>query len=114
MSSNSGWVWGLPLSALTIEQVVDAVMALVEAGKLSFFITANTHYAMLTREIHHLRGINERAAFIVADGTPLIWASKWLRTPLSERVAGSDLIFVLCERAALKGYRIFLLGGAAG
>lgn len=93
---------------------MDAVTALVEAGRPSFFITANTHFAMLTKDIPHLRSVNEQAAFIVADGAPLVWASRWMGTPLPERVAGSDLIFDLCERAARKGYRLFFLGGAAG
>ena len=35
-------------------------------------------------------------------------------TPCPERVAGSDLIFQISERAARKGYRVFLLGGAPG
>ena len=35
-------------------------------------------------------------------------------TPLPERVAGSDLIFHLCEEAAEKGFRVFLLGGGEG
>ena len=34
--------------------------------------------------------------------------------PLPERVAGSDLIFDLCARAAERGFRLFLLGGATG
>jgi len=48
---------------------------------------------------------------ILADGMPLVWAS---RGRLPERVAGSDLVPALCERAATKGYRVFLLGAAPG
>jgi N-acetylglucosaminyldiphosphoundecaprenol N-acetyl-beta-D-mannosaminyltransferase len=109
------WVWGLPLAPMTRPQTVEAAMDLVEAGgPPSFFITANTNYAMLTKENPQLRAINAHAAFLVADGAPLVWASRWQGTPLPERVAGSDLIFDLCERAAQKAYRIFLLGGAPG
>lgn len=112
--SELAWVWGLPLSPMTRSQAVDAVMALVEAGEPSYFITANTHYAMLTHETPGLAEVNAKAAFIIADGAPLVWASRRGRTPLPERVAGSDLIFDLCERAALNGRGIFLLGGAPG
>ena len=34
--------------------------------------------------------------------------------PLPERVAGSDLIFELCDLAARKAYRLFFAGGAPG
>jgi N-acetylglucosaminyldiphosphoundecaprenol N-acetyl-beta-D-mannosaminyltransferase len=68
----------------------------------------------LTEENPDLQAINARAAFIVADGAPLIWASRRQGSPLPERVAGSDLIFVLSAEAARKGYRLFFLGGPEG
>jgi N-acetylglucosaminyldiphosphoundecaprenol N-acetyl-beta-D-mannosaminyltransferase len=111
---NRVWIWGIPFAPLTRAQAVDAVANLVEAGQPSFFITANTHYAMLTRENPGLEAINGQAAFVLADGAPPVWASRRKKTPLPERVAGSDLIFDLCELAARDSYRIFLLGGARG
>ncbi len=108
------WIWGVPFAPLTLEETVAAVSELIRAGRPSFFITAPTHYAMLTEECPDLREINERAAFIVADGKPLVWASRMQGEPLPERVAGSDLIFHLCEEAASEGFRVFLLGGAEG
>jgi N-acetylglucosaminyldiphosphoundecaprenol N-acetyl-beta-D-mannosaminyltransferase len=105
-------VWGIPFSALSLEQTVDRVAELVTAGVPSFVITANVNYAMLLHKNPRLRDVNERAGVIVADGAPLVWASRLRGTPLPERVAGSDLIFSVCERAARAGFRVFLLGGA--
>jgi N-acetylglucosaminyldiphosphoundecaprenol N-acetyl-beta-D-mannosaminyltransferase len=110
----TAWVWGLPLAAMTRPEAAEAVMRLIEAGRPSFFITANTHYAMLTAERPELRGLNDRAAFLLADGAPLVWASRRGPTPIPERVAGSDLVYDLCERAAGLGRRVYLLGGAEG
>jgi N-acetylglucosaminyldiphosphoundecaprenol N-acetyl-beta-D-mannosaminyltransferase len=111
---NRVWVWGIPFAPLTLSQAVETVVNLVKAGQPSYFITANTHYAMLTKENPDLKAINVQAAFILADGVPLVWASRWKKSPLPERVAGSDLIFELCAAAARSGYRVFLLGGAEG
>jgi N-acetylglucosaminyldiphosphoundecaprenol N-acetyl-beta-D-mannosaminyltransferase len=111
---NRVWVWGIPLAPLTLSQAVEAVVNLVEVGEPSFFITANTHYAMLTKDTPDLKVINVQAAFVLADGAPLVWASRWKKSPLPERVAGSDLIFELCAAAARGGHRVFLLGGAEG
>jgi N-acetylglucosaminyldiphosphoundecaprenol N-acetyl-beta-D-mannosaminyltransferase len=107
-------VWGLPLAPLTLEATLDAVDALVAAGRPSYFITANLYYAMLTARHPDLDAINRAAAFVLADGMPLVWASRYKRRPLPERVAGSDLIFRISERAAARGHRLFLLGGAPG
>ncbi len=108
------WVWGVPLARLTMADTVTAVSDLIEAGQPSYFITANTHYVMLTDDNPILRTINSRAAFVVADGAPLIWASRWQGSPLPERVAGADLIYELSAQAAKKGHRLFFLGGATG
>jgi N-acetylglucosaminyldiphosphoundecaprenol N-acetyl-beta-D-mannosaminyltransferase len=112
--SDPVWIWGVPFTSLTLVEAVAAVGELIEAGKPNYIITANTHYAMLTAENPDLSSINQQAAFIVADGAPLVWASRWQGSPLPERVAGSDLIFELCAEAAHEGYRVFLLGGAPG
>lgn len=103
-------VWGLPLVPWTMEQTLDAIEELIQNRKPSFFITANLNYAMLTDQNPQLQEVNRQAAFILADGMPLVWASKLRDRPLPERVTGSDLIYRLAERAAQKGYRLFLLG----
>ena len=108
------WVWGVPFAPLTLAETVATVGHLIEAGGPAYFITANTHYAMLTESYPDLRPINTRAAFIVADGSPLVWASRWQGSPLPERVAGADLILTLSAEAARKGYRLFFLGGGEG
>jgi N-acetylglucosaminyldiphosphoundecaprenol N-acetyl-beta-D-mannosaminyltransferase len=89
-------------------------MDLIEQGRPSYLISANVHYAMLTSETPELRAINDRASLVLADGSPLIWASRRGPVPLPERVAGSDLIYDLCERLARLGRSIYFLGGAEG
>ena len=112
--SESIWVWGVPFTPVTRAGACDLVESLIRARTPSYFITANTHYAMLTRDNPDLAEINRGSAFIIADGAPIVWASRLKGSPLPERVAGSDLIFDLCERAARNGHRIFLLGGGEG
>jgi N-acetylglucosaminyldiphosphoundecaprenol N-acetyl-beta-D-mannosaminyltransferase len=108
------WVWGIPFASLSMAETVSVIGDLIEAGRPTFFITANVNYAMLTDENPDLRAINEQAAFVVADGAPLVWASRLQGSPLPERVAGSDLIIEMSALATKKGYRLFLLGGADG
>jgi len=108
------WIWGLPLARLTYHETLDEVDRLIRRGRPAFFITANLHYAMLTSRHQRLRSVNDQAAFLVADGMPLVWYSRLVGRALPQRVAGSDLIYMLFERAAEQGHRVFLLGGAAG
>ena len=66
-------------------------------------------------ESAHGAFIVEDANLVVADGMPLIWASKIQGAPLlPERVAGSSMTISLCEIAASRGLSIYLLGGDEG
>lgn len=107
-------VFGLALARLTYEETLDRVDALIERGEPAYFITANLHYAMLCARDPRLAAVNRRAAFLVADGMPLVWYSRLLGRPIPERVTGADLVVRISERAAQKGRRLFLLGGAPG
>jgi N-acetylglucosaminyldiphosphoundecaprenol N-acetyl-beta-D-mannosaminyltransferase len=58
-----------------------------------------------------LRTILQEAHLATADGMPLVWAARLLGAPLKGgRVAGSDFVPALMERAAKKGFSVFLLG----
>jgi N-acetylglucosaminyldiphosphoundecaprenol N-acetyl-beta-D-mannosaminyltransferase len=107
-------VWGLSLARLTFAGTVEAVDWLIARRRPSFFITANLHYAMLSDRDPRLQEVNRRAAFLVADGMPMVWYTRIAGRPLPERVAGADLLWHLCARAALAGHRVFLLGGGPG
>jgi N-acetylglucosaminyldiphosphoundecaprenol N-acetyl-beta-D-mannosaminyltransferase len=47
---------------------------------------------------------------ILADGMSVVWASRLLRQPLPERVAGIDLMLAMLRRGARLGWRVFCLG----
>jgi N-acetylglucosaminyldiphosphoundecaprenol N-acetyl-beta-D-mannosaminyltransferase len=104
-------VWGLPLAPLTLPQTLDLIDRWVADRTPRYVITANVHYAMLAAGDPRLGPVTRGAALVLADGMPLVWAS---RGRLPERVAGSDLVPALCERAAERGHRVFLLGAAPG
>jgi N-acetylglucosaminyldiphosphoundecaprenol N-acetyl-beta-D-mannosaminyltransferase len=68
----------------------------------------------LFRAEQDVRRLLSHADVLVADGQPIVWASRIANRALPERVAGSDLIFTLTARAAEHGRSIFLLGGSDG
>ena len=50
------------------------------------------------------------APLLIPDGIGLIWAAHFLNLGKMQRVAGADLMPAICERAAEKGYSVFLYG----
>ncbi len=114
ISVQTSEVLGLSLAQMDFRQTVEHVERLVRARRPRFFITANLHYAMLCDRMPELQAVNRQAAFLTADGMPLVWLSRLLGTPLPERVTGADLIWALSAVCADRGWSIYLLGGEPG
>ncbi len=107
-------VWGISFVPWTLARTVDEVERLIEVGRPRYFMTVNLHTAMLINDDPAMRTVADGAAFALADGMPLVWAARLRGKRLPERVAGADLLPALCERAAVRGYRLFFLGGPPG
>ncbi len=105
---------GITLHAVTERQAIEHILAKLDEGQGGWVVTPNLdHLRRLTRDAA-FRELCLQADLRVADGMPLIWASRLRRTPLPERVAGSHLIWSLSAAAAEAGRSIFLLGGEPG
>ncbi|BAU13327.1 glycosyl transferase, WecB/TagA/CpsF family [Leptolyngbya sp. NIES-3755] len=76
-----------------------------------YVVTPNAHHLVTLQRDRHFRKIYQDAFLSVADGVPLLWAAKFLGTPLSDRVNGTDLFEELCRFAAENNLSVFLLGG---
>lgn len=61
-----------------------------------------------------LQAIYNTADLTLCDGVPLLWAAKFLGTPLKGRVTGLDLLPAFTARCAEKNYSLFLLGAKPG
>ncbi|MGO4956311.1 WecB/TagA/CpsF family glycosyltransferase [Luteococcus sp. Sow4_B9] len=104
---------GVPIHALSEAGTVDHVMAELDAGRGGLLLTANVDIMFRLRAPEHADLVSE-ATTVVADGMPLVWASRLLGTPLPERVTGADLVWKLSEAAAREGRKVFLLGAGPG
>ena len=77
-------------------------------------MTANLDHLRRSQGRSSYASLVRRADLVLADGMPIVWAAALKGTPLPERVAGSDLVSSLAERAAIDGHSLFLLGGDPG
>jgi N-acetylglucosaminyldiphosphoundecaprenol N-acetyl-beta-D-mannosaminyltransferase len=103
-------VLGVALDNLTMEEVLDTVEASIAEGGFHQIATANVDFLMKSIRDEELHETLCRCDLVLADGAPLVWASRLLGTGLKERVAGADLVPQLASLSARRGYRIFLLG----
>lgn len=117
VGADSAWpvaLLGVPFDPLTLTDAVDRIETMVEAATPHYLVTANVDFLVQAQRDAELRRILVDADLVLCDGTPLVWASRWLGNTLPGRAAGSDLVPLLLQRAAVKGWKIFMLGAAEG
>lgn len=112
-------LFGMKIDRLTLRHATTRVLewcAAPQEGPCRYVVTPNVDHAVMHRTRSDLRAAYKTASLVLADGAPLIAASRLLGKPLPERVAGSDLTPAVLkaaggERAPL---RVFLLGAGPG
>ena len=104
-------VLGTRVTASSFADAQDFLAERVARAEPAVLCCANVYSVMLGVEDPRHRERMNRAAFVMADGMPLVWALR-LRGARAERVHGDDLMLAACRDHP--EWRHFLLGGAAG
>lgn len=112
-------LFGISIDHVTMTQAVDRILHWTEQEPSDTpcrcVVTPNVDHIVKLRSNEELRAAYQSASLVVADGWPIVSASRWLGKPLPERVAGSDLVPALFDAASKSApLRIFLLGAAEG
>jgi N-acetylglucosaminyldiphosphoundecaprenol N-acetyl-beta-D-mannosaminyltransferase len=105
---------GVKLDAISEKQCIAHVLDEIGAGRGGMLVTPNLDHLHRCSTNLAFSALVAEADLVVADGMPLVWASRLQGTPLPERVAGSNLITTLSGAAAERGRSIYLLGGSEG
>jgi N-acetylglucosaminyldiphosphoundecaprenol N-acetyl-beta-D-mannosaminyltransferase len=104
----------LRADAVSHAQALDIVEQLVRRGDGGAIFHANVDAVVLAEDNAQFRAAYSRASLSLADGMPLLWASRFLGERLPEKISGSDFVPIVLERAAERGWRVYFLGGKPG
>ena len=104
----------LDLDTVTFDGALTTIRDLVERGEGGAVFTPNVDHVMLAERDVRLRDAYSRSSLSVADGVPIVFASRLIGPKIPEKVSGSDLILPLMELAGQQRWRVYLLGGADG
>lgn len=111
-------VLGVPIDDLNLVQTLERLDEFIQIGRATGknhqVATVNLDFLAKAKSDPELRHLLQEADMSIADGMPIVWAARALGVSFEERVAGSDLIPLLAERAAQKDYSIYLLGAGTG
>ena len=99
---------------LNWEEALREIDGLIAGKEPSYLTEVNVDVLVKMEEDPYLKRIVNEADLTLVDGQPLIWISRLGKEPVKAKISGSDLAWVLSERAEKKGYSIFILGGGDG
>ena len=103
-------LFGVDVDALTMDETVQRIMELVAAGTPVQHVVLNASKVVMMSEDPSLRDVIAACPVVNADGQSVVTASRLLRRPLPERVAGIDLFIELVKRSAADGRSVYFLG----
>ena len=105
---------GVKFDRVTKHEAARRVLKLSGESKVQWVVTPNSDHLLRSQEDSFFKKITQEASLVVADGMPIVWASKLCGDPLPERVTGSDLLPLICKRAAKAGVKVCFFGGGEG
>ncbi|POX51686.1 glycosyltransferase [Streptomyces sp. Ru71] len=103
-------LFGIELDPLTMDETVRRCLAAVRDGQRLEIGVVNAAKLVNMRRDRRLAEAVTGCDLVLADGQAVVWASRILRAPLPERVAGIDLFLRLLAEAESAGVSVYFLG----
>ena len=106
-------ILGCPIDRLGMQETLAAIERAIAQGAYTQHMAINAAKLVAMKDDRKLCQIIDECGLVSADGQSVVWASRLLRDPLPERVAGIDLMDSLLDLAQRRGYRVYFLGARA-
>lgn len=107
-------ILSIPVHNVTFIETIAIIESFIQEKTPHQICTVNPEFVMAAQKDMEFRSILQNADLCLPDGIGIIWAARWLKSPLRERVTGSDLMPLIAREAASRGWKLFFLGAEAG
>ena len=107
-------ILGVNVDKVTIPEAADKIFDMLSENRPHWIFTPNSEIIMQAYNNPDFCDILNKADMLTADGIGVVYASKILDNPISERAAGFDIACKVIEKIAHSGHRLYLFGGREG
>lgn len=105
-------ILGVKVHDTSYEECLNFIDSSIKKAEKIQICTTNNEFIVEAQKNPMFKKIINQSNISTPDSTGVVWAIKKLFNTKVERVTGIDLFLKLCQQAADKKYRIFLLGGS--
>ena len=107
-------VLGVGISALSLDQARDLVLAARGQSGLSYVCATGVHGVSEAQRDPDFRTVLNQAWLNLPDGMPLVWLGRWHGHHHITRVYGPDLMLSVCDTGRAVGLSHYFYGGKPG
>ena len=107
-------IMNIPFDTTGMNGAVKKIMGFFNDGGEHIICTPNPEIVMEAQNDKVLFAILKAADLVVADGIGIVWASRFGKTRLKERVSGYDLCLKLFEKMKDEKRTVYFFGGRPG
>jgi N-acetylglucosaminyldiphosphoundecaprenol N-acetyl-beta-D-mannosaminyltransferase len=107
-------ILGVYVDMVNITQAADKIMEFLDSDGLHKVYTPNSEIIMAAYKDSGFKELLNGADLLTADGIGVVYASKILKKPISERAAGYDIACEVLERIKDTEHSVYLFGGKPG
>ena len=107
-------IMGLQFDNVTMDEAAARAEQILAGDRTCYAVTPNAEIAYEALHDEKLRALINGADLVLPDGAGVVLASKLLKTPLKQKVAGVDFADRLLSILEKTGGGLFLLGGKPG
>lgn len=104
----------IEIDNLTMQEAIKKIDELIKKDNCSYVVTPNVDHIVQVENDLELKEVYKNASLILTDGKPLIWISQYYKSPIKEKISGSDLFPKICQLAQKKKYTLYFLGAGPG
>lgn len=107
-------ILGVRIDRVNRAEALERLSAFLETDTTDLVFTPNSEIIQMAYKDTDFAARLNSASLNTADGIGVVYASRILKKPLEERVAGFDLMCAFMDVCAKKGARVFLFGSKEG
>lgn len=107
-------IMGIEFDNVTMDEALARAEEILRGEKVCFVVTPNAEIGYEAMKDAALCALLNEADLVLPDGAGVVLASKILKTPLKQKVAGVDFADALLARLSEMGRSVYLLGGKPG
>lgn len=107
-------ILGVDVDKVTNTEATDRIMSMLNKQGNHAVYTPNSEIILMAYKDEEFCAVLNSADLLTADGIGVVYASRILKNPVPERVAGYDMACSIIDRISETGHRLYLFGGKPG